>query len=239
MNRSEMIAEIRKMGYNANPLDKVNNGVVFEGIEIEGIVLYPDLTKLSARQIVDMYKRSKGDCPDVGLLTSPEYIRENIRIGFQRDSGGLERNLATRNSEFEDIEQYLYVLVGDEGRYKLPKDMATDDLWDVAKRNTCDDIVIGSLGEYLGFSEDGFPIHFVSNRKTLFGAACVLNKEAIREAELGHKFFMIPSSVHEVILIPFNLGESVIGLAEIIREVNSTTVLPEDQLGDRAYVLEV
>lgn len=53
--------------------------------------------------------------------------------------------------------------------------------------------------------------------------------------QLGGDFFVLPSSIHEVILAKDdgNLGAG--DLSALVKEVNSTEVSPEDQLSDNAY----
>ena len=47
-------------------------------------------------------------------------------------------------------------------------------------------------------------------------------------------YFILPSSVHETILLP-DRGESAEGLLEIVKEINHTQVAPEEVLTDSVY----
>ena len=51
---------------------------------------------------------------------------------------------------------------------------------------------------------------------------------------LGSDFFVLPSSVHEVILLPDN-GEEAEGLLQIVTEINHTQVEEEEILIDAVY----
>ncbi len=77
----------------------------------------------------------------------------------------------------------------------------------------------------------------LSNHKRQYGAACILYPnllESIASRRQGG-FFIIPSSVHEVILLA-NIGAGgPKGLREMIAEVNSTQVAREDVLSDNLY----
>ena len=53
--------------------------------------------------------------------------------------------------------------------------------------------------------------------------------------KLGENFYVIPSSVHEVIIIPDSAVDSYHALEEIIGQVNGTVLNPEDYLSDNAY----
>ena len=50
---------------------------------------------------------------------------------------------------------------------------------------------------------------------------------------------VIPSSIHEMLIVPVEEGISVDDITPIVREINETMVIPEERLTDRAYVLEV
>ncbi|MBO5620479.1 MAG: hypothetical protein J5959_02480, partial [Butyrivibrio sp.] len=72
------------------------------------------------------------------------------------------------------------------------------------------------------------------------GASAMLDKEGIGELaeRIGiHEFVLLPSSIHECILVP-KVGEVDMEMFEnMVREVNATTVDPLDKLVDRAYLL--
>ena len=53
--------------------------------------------------------------------------------------------------------------------------------------------------------------------------------------EMGGDFFVLPSSVHEVLVIPDDGTMVRQELENMVREVNSTEVLPQDQLSDNVY----
>lgn len=53
--------------------------------------------------------------------------------------------------------------------------------------------------------------------------------------QLGGDFFVLPSSIHEVILAKDDGNLEAGDLNALVREVNSTEVSPEDQLSDNAY----
>ena len=53
--------------------------------------------------------------------------------------------------------------------------------------------------------------------------------------KLGENYYVIPSSVHEVIIIPDSAVDSYHALEEIIGQVNGTVLNPEDYLSDNAY----
>ena len=68
------------------------------------------------------------------------------------------------------------------------------------------------------------------------GAICTLYDDIMNQIgkTLQDDFFVIPSSVHEVLLLKAS-DTDCMDLNEIIREVNETTVIPEEILSDHAY----
>lgn len=52
---------------------------------------------------------------------------------------------------------------------------------------------------------------------------------------VGGDFFILPSSVHEVLLVPDNGQMNLEQLQDMVREVNATQVAPEEKLTDNVY----
>ena len=69
------------------------------------------------------------------------------------------------------------------------------------------------------------------------GAAVIAYPNFFEDAaeKLGGDYFIIPSSIHEVLLVKDTGEMNARDLAALIREVNATEVAPEDVLTDHAY----
>ncbi len=81
------------------------------------------------------------------------------------------------------------------------------------------------------------PMYVVTNKNKCLGAICMMFDHVLSEMadEMGGDFYILPSSVHEVILAPE--GE-VVGserLREIVKEVNASQVEPQEVLSDSVY----
>ena len=50
------------------------------------------------------------------------------------------------------------------------------------------------------------------------------------------EFFILPSSIHEVLIVPAKPGMTAENLENIVREVNTTQVQLEDKLSDYVYI---
>lgn len=79
-------------------------------------------------------------------------------------------------------------------------------------------------------------LYLLTNEAALYGAAVILYPGILREVAdyLEGPCFILPSSVHETILLP-DRGESAEGLLEIVKEINHTQVAPEEVLTDSVY----
>lgn len=68
----------------------------------------------------------------------------------------------------------------------------------------------------------------------MFGAINIYNENCIKQVQeiLGTKdFYVLPSSIHEVICVPTE-GVEIDDLLKMVTEINQTQVHPEEWLGD-------
>ncbi len=77
----------------------------------------------------------------------------------------------------------------------------------------------------------------LTNKSKVLGASMLLSKKMMNKVveKVGSDFFIIPSSVHEVLIIPNNPGLSVQSLEELVHDVNTSQVDLPDRLGDHIY----
>lgn len=84
------------------------------------------------------------------------------------------------------------------------------------------------------------PMYVLTNEQKLYGAGCMLYEGVLwREAErLGADLYILPSSVHEVMLLPVPLGTggTLDGLRDVVAGINRSDALPDgDVLSDRVF----
>lgn len=98
--------------------------------------------------------------------------------------------------------------------------------------------LLGSiLGITLGQMEDMPEQYVLTNEGSRYGAAGLLRKDILESfaEQSGGSFYIIPSSIHELILVP---EESTINpecLKEMVKEVNRTAVVREEWLSESVY----
>jgi len=82
-------------------------------------------------------------------------------------------------------------------------------------------------------------MYVITNQERYFGAAVLLYKDVFKNfaTEKEEDLYILPSSTHEVIVIPASLAQyqGIKGLKEMVKEVNSTHVEPEEFLSDNIY----
>ena len=81
------------------------------------------------------------------------------------------------------------------------------------------------------------PMMVLTNSNGFYGVCAILYPgvlEKIRET-LGSDYYVLPSSVNEVIIVPY-YDDGTDYLRDMVREVNQTTVPPEEILSDNLYI---
>lgn len=203
-------------------------------------------------RVIDCYeKQDKHSFIDVNRLLNYDFIVKNITIGLQQITS---EEIAKRPTDFEGIEQYL--MVQDEVySFKVREEILSkagidiNKAWEIAMDNLTNNIVYTSLKEDLeeltgctSFLFSDCDITVVSNTKRYKGAAAILNRGALRayaENNKIDKFFIIPSSIHECLLVPgtkeFNIEE----LTDMLRDINETYVDDIDVLSNYVYEIKI
>ena len=194
------------------------------------------------------------------------YLEKYIRVGFQK-TGTLDSQVMQKSTEFPAIDRYLFLLIENKEKRTVMSTFVTYDflsstrytaeqLWAFAEKNTKNSTqiahVFDMLEEFkdlLGEEENAaieeqkkYPMYVVTNKERYKGAACIMNKEAIRD--VCKQFSMtniicMPSSVHEMIFMPYMEGDDLNDISAKVQYINQTIVEPKDRLSDQAFVMEL
>ena len=86
--------------------------------------------------------------------------------------------------------------------------------------------------------EDNAPMYVLTNTQKLYGAGCILYSDVLSQFSMKLKtdLYILPSSVHEVILLPATQSTSVKELNQMVCDVNESQVLNEEVLSDHVYL---
>lgn len=91
-------------------------------------------------------------------------------------------------------------------------------------------------GLFLGPDEGAVQMYVVTNKDRLQGASIMLDTDFMDSVtEKIGECYILPSSVHEVLVIPKESVPGYYELESMVKEVNSTCVAPEDKLTDHVY----
>ena len=130
-----------------------------------------------------------------------------------------------------------------------------NELYEAAKKNTpkllparltsMEEMLFG-MKENLGMSNEDFeelpetdiPMYVLTNSVKTSGAACILYENTLKSfaEKIDGDVVILPSSIHETILIPASLKDNMTDLIAMVREVNATQVSPDEVLSDNVYV---
>lgn len=196
---------------------------------------------------------------DTSIFASYESIKKNlfIRVCGIDDNKIMLGTVPYKKVENLAITYHIMVKVGDEGMSSamITKDMlesfniSSDQLYEDALKNSQVilpakvDTMMNMLFGAADIEMDSMgmpgqpPMVVVTNRLGINGASALFYPGVMdKVAETLHDdYYVLPSSIHEVIAIPVSLGSNYRDLERMVREVNEMAVAPEDQLSNSVY----
>jgi hypothetical protein len=186
---------------------------------------------------------------DMDLWGNYEKIRQGLSfrlIGYEKNRELLQEVPYER---MEDMAIVFYYMLSDpavsSGTVLIRNSHLT--VWGITKETLCSDAFVNTqtilppqirtIEEILGTEDTGSGMYVLSNERNLFGAACVLYPGVLKKfaEETGGNLFILPSSVHEVILLPEKEGQDCAALRRMVCEINRSEVEAEDVLTDSIY----
>lgn len=191
---------------------------------------------------------------------SRQDILSGLLIGLQRE--GDEDLVKRPVPQMPGVEQYLYFVLSENenGRSRTKNvqgllekyHISEEEAWSHAFKNLSEQAVYRSLSDVLkdmGASnlpgEENIPMYVFSVKSSLNGAAAILCTNILKDlsVELGgvQEFAVLPSSIHEVLVTPYDGEDENIlsSFTQMVKEANQEVVLPEEQLSDRAYRIHI
>ena len=237
-----------------------NNNVLMTGIIITGEKVMPliyvdqfyndNLTVDEAvREVIRLNlgqgKDIKEDLSGIGnIITDWNKTRHMVQprlIGMNNDVSDLPHKV------FQDLYIIYAVVISEVASVKVTNGILAawgvtlDELDRVARENIQPVAVpmgemLAELGLPLPAGEDMPTMLVITNENKMFGASSILSPEITDKFD--QDMFIIPSSVHEMIAVPAD-DEMGLQLGQIIKEVNATTVAPEEVLGEAPYIFRV
>ena len=200
---------------------------------------------------------------DVSRLTDLDKVRDNIicrLVNKEMNEGFLENKPYTN---FEDLAVVYAVNLGNlqGGRMTAPitnqmmeqYGITKEELHDIALHNLANSqlefkSMRDTLMEMMGITEDdpkafmlppeeGPQMYILTNSDKVDGASAILDAKTMNDISerLGGDFVVLPSSRHEVIVLPPSEDMDRRVLENMVQDVNAGQVAPEDRLSDHVY----
>lgn len=99
------------------------------------------------------------------------------------------------------------------------------------------DEMIAQAGIPISLDESAIPMYIMTNEQEVNGASVLLYDNVLESFALEKKtdFYILPSSIHEVILVPSNKIDDPSALFTMVSDANNTVVALGDILSDSVY----
>lgn len=240
-----------------------NNGLVMDGLTIaqEGVNIAPTIylnsyfedyisegAAVTAERIIAVYEDKKPkESIDVSFFTDIERVRPAIEMKLV--NYGMNKVLLEQvpHVRFLDLAVVFIVVLEanrEEGVSSILVynqhlefwNIGADDLYRIAVKNTANDFEITPM---FGIKKSRLSI--LTNHYKMYGAAGMLYKELLNqymEANQAGKIAILPSSIHEVLLMTCDGSVDMGCLKNMVKEVNATQVEPEEVLSGNVYIYD-
>ena len=259
MNKIEIIKGLTEAGFTVKEDTIEKNGIKKDIIIIMtnnniNPTIYPDQFEKvdDIDEIIEFVKlsilNSLTDNDIKELLSDREYILNNVTIGLA-EKGRTSGKYITFDSEIKGYENYLMVslTIGkNNGSVTLSENiikmsgLSLEELKEKAMVNTIKNAVAFNMESLIPCAPSGSGMVVLTNKSQFKGAASIYAKELIKEYfPDAEEIVCIPSSIHEWILMDKANVSDIDFVTEMISEVNSTQVAPEEILGTKPVVLSL
>lgn len=247
---------------NKNGIDKVaicvREGKV--GVNIYAEQIEADTVPEAVDKITEIVDAHRADMQRMGGLTDAlnnfESVKSMLRARLYHKDIPYEVKRSAKKYGFDDLIIVPYIDIENDpvngsASARVNKKMLENwevtakEVIDIALENTAERTKISSLMETIqlmlgntdGFPDMGLPNEFVvTTDGNTFGAAGILSKIDYFKNILPNGFYVLPSSVHEVLVHAATGDENEQeALTKMVQDVNRTTVDPEEKLADKAY----
>lgn len=240
-----------------------NNGLVMDGLTItqKGVNIAPTIylnsyfedyisegAAATAERIIAVYEDNKPkESIDVSFFTDIERVRPAIEMKLV--NYGMNKVLLEQvpHVRFLDLAVVFIVVLEanrEEGVSSILVynqhlelwNIGADDLYKTAVRNVANDFEITPM---FGIKKSRLSI--LTNHYKMYGAAGMLYKELLNqymEANQAGKIAILPSSIHEVLLMTCDGSVDMGCLKNMVKEVNATQVEPEEVLSGNVYIYD-
>ena len=211
-------------------------------------------------RIVELRERHELQDADgvIGKITDWAYVREHIypMIVSAEDNEEMLRALVSK--PFLDLAVIMYIRlddilqIGGDATVKVTKEILSSlkvseaEAFDVAFSNMKKDdyaiqdiymAISGMIDEENIMDEPTGKMFVLTNKRKSWGAVGILDKDLLHS--IGKSLYILPSSVHETILIPEDENMDQTFLDAMVTEVNATQLSQEEVLSGHSYYYDL
>lgn len=235
------------MNLNANQLfDQMQDGQSYEGVLAVAVSTAErglhDMPAVDVSELMNYEAAKKYLCFDVVgsdrnadmLEKVPHTDKENISMVYRLQLDSTENGAATvlitnaMMEQFGVTKEQLHADAMENAQEIRPADFRT---------------MAAVMAEMMGMPEEMMadmappPMYVATNQDKVHGAAVMFYTDFMDQAakELGGDIFILPSSVHEVLILPDDGNMDAQELKEMVTSINASEVSPEDRLTDSVY----
>lgn len=207
-----------------------------------------------AKDIVsDFYKNRLRKSIDVDFFSNYENSSERIFCKLINKSMNEELLKDVVYEEFNDLAIVVYCKLNDFdfGNASITIRNSHIEMWNInkeeiinkAKENTrkqlnvCIKNMYEMLAETIEMDSEFLPMYVVTNDEKVNGAIYMIYDDLLDElcGYIGDDYYILPSSIHEFIVVSANDEDDKKYYDEMVKEVNLNHVLPEEILANHAY----
>lgn len=215
--------------------------------------------------VLQIYKENRGEEKfDITFFTKWNVMKERViykLVNFDRNRELLKEvphrkilDLAVVYEYFLDTDDNRSASILIRNDHMEAWGVTADELYAIASKNSpelmgyrlcsIEEIVreiygirVDSLPDSGKPEKNTMPMYVLTNEHKFHGAGCILCGNLLKKIadKWGCNICIIPSSIHETILIPMSAAGNCEVTSQMVREVNQTQVSPEEILSDHVY----
>lgn len=226
-------SDVRAMMNLESDFEALRNGAIYADV-LDGI----------GERVVDVLRQM----PEISAeeLRDPDSFPERLSLALVPMKGNEEMLDQIPYRQMEDLALYVRMEAGENASAvvtnQILKDMGMtkDELFDLALAGApqLHPVSMRPMSELLGVMDMGSPELMVATTDDAIRGAAVIAYPGFLEeaaARLEGNFYILPSSIHEVLLMPENMAPSVKEMEEMVWSINRSEVDEKDRLSDRVY----
>lgn len=217
---------------------------VYEEHKVETDFDVSCVTDFSKIQNRICYKLINAEKNEVLLTDAPHILLEDLAVIFyilvSSDAEGTG-TVTIRNNMLElwNVNAdtlYELALVNTQRLFRGTVQSMANVMMDILSKQMDEESAMEFFDMMVG-EDDVIPMYVCTNTMKLNGAGVILYNGLLQEFadRVGSDVFILPSSIHETLLIPANADMDAEYLRDMVRTVNRTEVAPDEILSDSVY----